>query len=77
MAIIVSQIKTTLDQPKNEAVKKALSSLKLSPNEIKKAELYKTSIDARHEIVFVNSVYIELADATKEQKLSEQYANRS
>ena len=75
MAIIVSQIKTTLDQPKNEAVKKALSSLKLSPNEIKKAELYKTSIDARHEIVFVNSVYIELADATKEQKLSEQYAN--
>ena len=75
MAIIVSQIKTALDQPKEHAIQKAAMSLKLSQNEIKNAKLYKTSVDARHEIVFVNSVYIELANSQKERRLAEKNAN--
>ena len=75
MAIIVSQIKTTLEQPKNDAVKKAISGLKLSTNEIKKAKLYKTSVDARHEIMFVSSVYIELSNTDKECRLAQKYEN--
>ena len=75
MAIIVSQIKTSLDQPKEHAVQKAIKALKLSKSEIKNAKLYKTSVDARHEIVFVSSVYIELTDAQKERCLAEKNAN--
>lgn len=75
MAIIVSQIKTSLDQPKEYAVRKAIAALKLSDGEIKTARLYKTSVDARHEVTFVSSVYIELANAQKERMLSEKHAN--
>lgn len=75
MAIIVSQIKTTLDQPKELAVRKALSALKLAKGDVKTAKLYKTSVDARHEIVFVSSVYMELYSAEKERQLTDKHAN--
>lgn len=75
MAIILSQIKTTLDQPKELAVGKALSALKLTKGEVKTARLYKTSVDARHEIMFVSSVYIELYNAEKEKQLASKNAN--
>lgn len=75
MPIIVSQIKTTLDEPKEHAVKKACSILKLTDEEIKTARLHKSSVDARHEICFVNSVYIELFSSSKEEKLSEKFPN--
>lgn len=75
MAIIVSQIKTALDQPKEDAVQKAAAALKLSKSEIKTARLYKTSVDARHEPLFVSSVYLELANAQKERRLAEKTAN--
>ena len=75
MAVIVSQIKTSLDQPKEHAVQKAISALKLSKNEVKTARLYKTSVDARHEVMFVSSVYIELASAEKERRLAEKNTN--
>ncbi len=75
MAIIVSQIKTSLEQPKEHAIKKAISALKLSQSEIKSAKLYKTSVDARHEIMFVSSVYLELKNIETERRLSEKFAN--
>lgn len=75
MAIIVSQIKTSLDEPRENAVKKAVSQLKLSPAEVKTAKLYKTSVDARRDVVFVNSVYLELASEKKESALCEKSAN--
>lgn len=75
MPIIVSQIKTPPDQPKEHAVQKALKALKLSKNEVKDAKIYKTSVDARHEIMFVSSVYIELTNVEKERRLAEKNAN--
>ena len=75
MAIIVSQIKTSPDRPKEHAIRKAIAALKLSNSEIKTAKLYKTSVDARHEVMFVSSVYIELASAGKERTLADKNAN--
>ncbi len=75
MAIIVSQIKTTLEQPKELAVQKAISLLRLQKGEIKEAKPYKVSIDARHEVMFVSSVYIELHSAEKEQRLADKNPN--
>lgn len=75
MAIVVSQIKTSPDQPKEHAVRKAVTALKLSKSEIKTAKLYKTSVDARHEIMFVSSVYIELANVEKERRIAERESN--
>ncbi len=71
MAIIVSQIKTSIDEPKENAVKKALSSLGLSKSEVKTAKLHKTSVDARRGVSFVSSVYIELFGGKKERALAE------
>lgn len=75
MALIVSQIKTSLDEPKENALKKAASLLKLRKSEIKNAALHKTSVDARHEICFVSSVCLELFDKTKEQRLADKQPN--
>lgn len=75
MAVIVSQIKTSLDEPKENALKKAAALLKLSENEIKNAVLHKTSVDARHEICFVSSVRLELFDKAKERRLADKLSN--
>lgn len=71
MAIIVSQIKTSIEQPKEDAVGKALSALGLSKREVKLAKLHKTSVDARREVSFVSSVYMELLSEKKERSLAE------
>lgn len=75
MAIIISQIKTTLDEPKDNAVAKALSLLRLSRAETASAKRYKSSVDARRDICFVNSVYIALKDPAKERRLAEKHQN--
>ena len=75
MAIIISQIKTTLDEPKDNAGAKALSLLHLKRGDISSAKLYKSSVDARRDICFVNSVYVQLNDPLKERKLSEKHQN--
>lgn len=76
MAIIVTNIKTALDQPKEErAIQKALAAMKLSKSELKSARLYKSSVDARREIMFVSSVILELEDPEKECKLAKNNAN--
>lgn len=75
MAIIVSQIKTTLDEAKDNAVSKALSLLSVNRKEVRTARLYKTSVDARREICFVSSVFVELHDPAKERKLAAKLQN--
>lgn len=71
MAIIISQIKTSLDEPRENAVAKALSALRLKPGDAAEARLYKSSVDARREVCFVHSVYIRLKDARRERSLAE------
>ena len=75
MAIIVSQIKTALSEPRDNALEKALSRLALRREEVAALRLYKTSVDARKDICFVSSVYIELKSPAKEKKLAEKHQN--
>lgn len=75
MALIVSQIRTGLDERRELAVSKAVSLLRLSEGEIKSAKIYKTSVDARREVRFVSSVIIELHSAKKERSLAEKFDN--
>ena len=75
MAIIVTQIKTTLEQPREYAINRAVHELHLSKSEIKTAKIYKTSIDARRDVIFVSSVYLELNSLSRERALSEKHAN--
>lgn len=71
MAIIISQIKTTLDEPKENAVAKALAALRMKPGDIAEARLYKSSVDARRDVCFVHSVYIRLKDSAREMEIAE------
>ncbi len=75
MAIIVSQIKTSLEEARDNAVAKALSQLSIDREETASARLYKSSVDARRDICFVNSVYIELKNPAKEKRLAEKRQN--
>ena len=75
MAVIVSQIKTTLDESKDNAIGRALSLLCVQRHEVKSASLYKTSVDARREVCFVNSVYVELNSSALEKKLAMKHNN--
>lgn len=75
MAVIVSQIRTNIDEQRDRAISKATALLGLSENEIKSAKIFKTSVDARREILFVNSVIIELYDKKKENVLAKKHEN--
>ncbi len=75
MALIVSQIKTSLDESKDNAIGRALSLLCVKRSEVKSAALYKTSVDARREVCFVSSVYVELNSAELENRLSQKHEN--
>ena len=75
MAIIVSQIRTSIDEQRDRAISKAIALLGLSENEIKSAKIYKTSVDARREVLFVNSVIIELYSEKRERALAEMHDN--
>lgn len=76
MAFIVPQIRTSLFEPRENALKKAVSLLKLSDSEVKNIRLFKTSVDARRgDVSFVSSVIIELYDIVKEKKLAEKFEN--
>ena len=71
MAIIISQIKTGLDEPKENAVSRAMAALRLKSGDIAEARLYKSSVDARREVCFVHSVYIRLKDRQREKRIAE------
>ena len=73
MPIIISEVKSALDEPKEEIINKTLKKHKISLSDVSSADIYKTSLDARkHEnIHFVNSIYVQLKDTLKEVKLCE------
>lgn len=75
MSVIVSQIKTTLDEAKDNAVSKALSLLGVKPREVTEARLYKSSVDARREICFVHSVLLRLNNPDRERRLADKQQN--
>ena len=75
MAIIVSQIKTGLEEPRDNALDKALSRLSLRREDTRSLRLYKTSVDARKDICFVSSVYMELKNPAREPRIAEKYQN--
>lgn len=75
MPLIISQIKTTPDEPREFAIAKAKKLIGISDSEIKSEKIYKTSVDARHEPVFISSVFIELQSANKERRLAEKIPN--
>ncbi|MBS7370463.1 MAG: hypothetical protein KIG62_10090 [Oscillospiraceae bacterium] len=72
MALIISQIKTAVDEDKQNAVAKAVKKLRVSRGDVKSAVIYKTSVDARRgEVCFVHSVLVELKSPDAEQRLAE------
>ncbi len=76
MAIIISQIKTALGEPRENAVARALDKLRLKPAEVKSAALFKSSVDARRgEVCFVSSVKAELTSVKRERALAERFAD--
>ena len=77
MAIIISQIKTSLSEPRENAVGKALAAAGIKPSEVLRAHIHKTSVDARHGVCFVSSVLAELKDTSREEKLAARHNNVS
>lgn len=75
MAVIISQIKTSLAEAKDNAVGKALSLLCVKPQEVVEARLYKSSVDARRDICFVHSVYLRLKNPDRERRLADKHQN--
>ena len=77
MPVIINNISCGLDQDKNDVIGKALRSVGLK--NARRAEIYKTSLDARKraEIHFVYSVYLELDDDEQERLLCERFASVS
>ena len=77
MPVIINNISCGLDQDKNDVIGKALRSVGLK--NARRAEIYKTSLDARKraEIHFVYSVYLELDDDEQERLLCERFASAS
>lgn len=79
MAIIVSQIETSLKAKKEDIIAAALKKVGLSSSDIIRSEIHKTSLDARKQqnIKFVSSVYFELNSPALEDKLCERENNCS
>lgn len=75
MPLIVSQIITGTGCSKEEIVSEALKKLSLKMKNVKKAEVHKTSLDARDNsrIRLVSSVWLELSSWLDEKKLAGRY----
>ena len=71
MAVIISNIKTNISSSQEDIISAALKRAGLSKKDVLKADVHKTSIDARDNsrIVLVSSVWAELDDPTAEEKL--------
>ena len=71
MALIITDIKSDISETTDQILKKALKKVSLSERDISKAEIYKTSLDARkrNDIHFVHSVYLDLRDSKAEKNI--------
>lgn len=71
MSIIITNITARINENSDTVIKKALDKAKICRSDILKAEIYKTSLDARkqNDIHFVHSVYAELESTKAEKKI--------
>ena len=75
MAVIISQVRTAVTADRDEIVRTALKNAGISAGSTVRAEIHKTSLDARNNsrILLVSSVWVELANASDEIKLCEKF----
>lgn len=75
MAVIISQIRTDINTSGGEIAAAALRRVDLTASDVFKAEVHKTSVDARdnNRIMLVSSVWAELKDCHAERRLCEKY----
>ncbi|MBE6836982.1 MAG: hypothetical protein E7509_03155 [Ruminococcus sp.] len=77
MPVLIGEIKAHLKADRESVLRLALKRVPLPKDEIKRCEIYKTSLDARKRdnIHFVHTVYVELYDAQTEMNLCEKYSS--
>ena len=75
MPVLISEIKAPLKTEKDGVLGLALRRIPVSKDNIKRCEIYKTSLDARKRdnIHFVHTVYAELFDKNQEKILCQKY----
>ncbi len=76
MPVIISGIKMPIEAKKDSIYSMALKSVSLKKSDVRKIEIYKTSVDARdrNNIRFVHSVFIELINSSNEKELCKRYS---
>lgn len=73
MSLILSNVSTEIEESSEDAIKKAMRRLGVTPRQVQKAALFKTSVDARRRpIRFVHSVSLTLASKELELQLAAQ-----
>ncbi len=75
MAVIVSQIKSSVNAQQNEIISIALRKININPEAVVRTGVHKTSLDARNnsDIKLVSSVWIELENKADEKRLCSKY----
>ncbi len=75
MAVIISQIKTSITASQTEITAAALKKISVNSADIRIAGVHKTSLDARNnsDIKLVSSVWVELESEKSEKRLCEKY----
>lgn len=75
MAVIVSQVKTSITASQKEITASALKKISIDPDNVRMAGVHKTSLDARNNsaIKLVSSVWIELENEKAEKRLCDKY----
>lgn len=78
MAIYLTDIKTSIDQPEQDIFHKAKKTLGLAEEDIDSIQIYKKSLDARKQsqILFVSSVAVHLTDPSGEENLCQKLCRR-
>lgn len=76
MAVIISQVRTDINTSGGEIAAAALKRVRLSASDVFRAEVHKTSVDARDNsrITLVSSVWAELRDGEAERRLCEKFS---
>ncbi len=76
MAVIVSQIKTSVTSTNDEIISIALKKINLKSEDTARIGVHKTSLDARNnsDIKLVSSVWIELNNEKQEKRLCDKYS---
>ena len=76
MAVIISQVKTSVTADNDEIIQTALKTVGINAGSVITAGVHKTSLDARNNsrIVLVSSVWIELERVSEEIRLCEKFS---